>query len=72
MLRDGTPRWLAVLFVVAAATSFGVNVQDDRMLLGSPVGAAWGASGVHALLTKSRSAAPPPPLQVDRGPAPHR
>jgi hypothetical protein len=69
MLRDGTPRWLAALFLVAAAASFGVNVQDERALLGVPVGVAWAAFGVHLFLTPKLAAAPPPHGHADPGPA---
>ncbi len=54
MLRDGTPRWLPTLFILAAAASFGVNIQDERVLLGLPAGLAWAALGVHVLLTRRR------------------
>ena len=68
MLRDGTPRWLPALFIVAAAASLGVNIQDERVLLGLPVGLAWAARGVHLLLTRRRPAALPPRVQGDDEP----
>jgi hypothetical protein len=53
MLRAGTPRWLPALFIIAAATSFGVNIQDERALLSLPIGVAWAALGLRALLKES-------------------
>ncbi|WP_210505734.1 hypothetical protein [Naasia sp. SYSU D00057] len=72
MLRDGTPRWLPALFLLAAAASFGVNIQDERALLGLPVGVAWAALGAHVLLVGRPSAAAPPKLPTGAGPVSRR
>ncbi len=59
MLGERAGRWLPALFIVAALASLVVNVQDERVLLGLPVGAVWAAFGLHVLLAAGRSSAAP-------------
>jgi hypothetical protein len=72
MLRSGAPRWEPSLFIAAAVASLAVNVQDERVLLGLPVGVAWAALGAHVLLSTRRSDAPSPGGRAADGRAPGR
>lgn len=49
ILRTGTHRWLAVLFVTAAIFGLGFNAQDERTLLSLPIGVAWVILGLVVL-----------------------